>query len=204
MKAILALVGGFALTLAVFGSGLAFAAWLLVAKPVHQSRPADSVAELWTKDAQPVDKAAQGLERVAAAQPVAPDAAARAQAVPPDPTVISAVTPAAGEEQAGLPASHVSWCANRYRSYNPDDNSYMSYSGEQRPCISPYLDAGAVGQAARPSTEVSYVEGGAAPLAATLEISTGHVESCFSRYRSYRPEDNSYQPYTGGPRRQCE
>ncbi|MER9071791.1 BA14K family protein [Mesorhizobium sp. M0904] len=23
-------------------------------------------------------------------------------------------------------------------------------------------------------------------------------------YRSYRPEDNSYQPYSGGPRRQCE
>ncbi|TJW92128.1 MAG: BA14K family protein, partial [Mesorhizobium sp.] len=21
--------------------------------------------------------------------------------------------------------------------------------------------------------------------------------------RSYRPEDNSYQPYSGGPRRQC-
>ncbi|WP_363220799.1 BA14K family protein [Mesorhizobium sp.] len=31
-----------------------------------------------------------------------------------------------------------------------------------------------------------------------------HVQYCFSRYRSYRPEDNSYQPYSGGPRRQCE
>ncbi len=31
-----------------------------------------------------------------------------------------------------------------------------------------------------------------------------HVDYCFSRYRSYRPEDNSYQPYSGGPRRQCE
>ena len=79
MKAILALVGGFVLTLAVFGSGLAFAAWLLAAKPAHQARPADSVAELWTKGAQPVDKAAQGLERVAAAQPAA-GASARADA----------------------------------------------------------------------------------------------------------------------------
>ena len=204
MKAILALVGGFVLTLAVFGSGLAFAAWLLAAKPAHQARPADSVAELWTKGAQPVDKAAQGLERVAAAQPAAPDAAARAQPVPHDATVVSAVAPAAGEQQAGLPASHVRWCESRYRSYNPDDNSYMSYSGEQRPCISPYLDAGAGDQAAQPSTEASYVEGGAAPLIATVEVSADHVESCFSRYRSYRPEDNSYQPYTGGPRRQCE
>jgi hypothetical protein len=34
-------------------------------------------------------------------------------------------------------------------------------------------------------------------------LSNDHVEYCFARYRSYRPEDNSYQPYGGGPRRQC-
>ena len=31
-----------------------------------------------------------------------------------------------------------------------------------------------------------------------------HVRWCSERYRSYRPEDNSYQPYGGGSRRQCE
>lgn len=31
-----------------------------------------------------------------------------------------------------------------------------------------------------------------------------HAESCFARYRSYRPEDNTYQPYGGGPRSQCQ
>ncbi|GLQ79074.1 hypothetical protein GCM10007881_25910 [Mesorhizobium huakuii] len=203
MKAVLALVAGFVLTLAVFASGLAFAAWLIVAKPVHQARPADSVSQLWTKDAQPVDKAAPGLERVAAAQPPAPDAAARVQSV--DPTRTTAVAPDAGEQQARLPAAHVSWCADRYRSYNPDDNSYMSYSGQRRPCVSPYLETSAdAGRAAQQPAEVSYVEGGAAPLVATADLSDDHVQSCFSRYRSYRPEDNSYQPYSGGPRRQCE
>ena len=29
-----------------------------------------------------------------------------------------------------------------------------------------------------------------------------HVNWCYSRYRSYRAYDNTYQPY-GGPRRQC-
>ncbi|MER9232266.1 BA14K family protein [Mesorhizobium sp. M0622] len=24
------------------------------------------------------------------------------------------------------------------------------------------------------------------------------MQYCFSRYRSYRPEDNTYQPYSGG------
>lgn len=28
--------------------------------------------------------------------------------------------------------------------------------------------------------------------------------ACEQRYRSYRPQDNSYQPFAGGPRRQCE
>jgi hypothetical protein len=31
-----------------------------------------------------------------------------------------------------------------------------------------------------------------------------HIQVCFDRYQSYRPEDNSYQPYGGGPRQQCE
>ncbi|MGX9145589.1 BA14K family protein [Mesorhizobium sp. 128a] len=203
MKAALALIAGFVLTLTVFASGLAFAAWLIVAKPVHQARPADSVSQLWTKDAQKVDKAAQDLERVAAAQPPAPDAAARMQS--PDPTTTSAVAPDTGEQQAALPAAHISWCADRYRSYNPDDNSYMSYSGQQRPCVSPYLETSATGdQAAQQPAEVSYIGDGAGPLVATADLSDDHVESCFSRYRSYRPEDNSYQPYSGGPRRQCE
>lgn len=30
----------------------------------------------------------------------------------------------------------------------------------------------------------------------------GHVDWCYSRYRSYRASDNTYQPYNG-PRRQC-
>ncbi|TJU93880.1 MAG: BA14K family protein, partial [Mesorhizobium sp.] len=29
-----------------------------------------------------------------------------------------------------------------YRSYRPQENSYRSYSGEIRPCISPYFDPG--------------------------------------------------------------
>lgn len=31
---------------------------------------------------------------------------------------------------------------------------------------------------------------------------SAHVEWCYARYRSYRPYDNTYQPYHG-PRRQC-
>ena len=34
---------------------------------------------------------------------------------------------------------HIQWCFARYRSYNPDDNTYMAYSGEIRDCGSPYI-----------------------------------------------------------------
>ncbi|WP_287222783.1 BA14K family protein [Mesorhizobium sp.] len=113
-----------------------------------------------------------------------------------------------------MPAAHVEWCASRYRSYRPSDDHYTSYSGEQRPCISPYLDAGAADRATQPADDgPSYVEAtDMSPMDGEVAsdetggawLPPDHVEYCFSRYRSYRPEDNTYQPYSGGPRRQCE
>jgi hypothetical protein len=35
--------------------------------------------------------------------------------------------------------NHVQWCFARYRSYNPDDNTYRAFSGETRACASPYI-----------------------------------------------------------------
>lgn len=34
--------------------------------------------------------------------------------------------------------SHVSWCANRYRSYRAYDNTFQPYNGPRRQCYSPY------------------------------------------------------------------
>ncbi|RWP46832.1 BA14K family protein, partial [Mesorhizobium sp.] len=128
-------------------------------------------------------------------------------------TVTGSLQPPADEQQA-VPAGHAEWCASRYRSYRPSDDHYTSYSGEQRPCISPYLDAGAADRTAQPPDDgASYVEAsdtlpmdGYVPSqeAGAAWLPPDHVQYCFSRYRSYRPEDNSYQPYSGGPRRQCE
>jgi hypothetical protein len=38
----------------------------------------------------------------------------------------------------GYGSSHVEWCLNRYRSYNPRTNTWVSYSGYVRQCVSPY------------------------------------------------------------------
>ncbi|MDG4876892.1 BA14K family protein [Mesorhizobium sp. WSM4935] len=280
MKALLGIVGGFVLTLAVFASGLAFATWLLAAKPVRQATPAIGVSELWTKDAQPVDPQKQNLQRIPAQQATAakagepskpdkglqtaavaapgspaasrqPESAAAQTGQPP--TDSSAVQqPAASDRQAQqqqLPAAHLQWCAARYRSYRPAENSYRSYSGELRPCISPYYDpngdrTASTGQndqandqtaandrqsaasGDRMSDDQAEMEGYAAsgdgyattyggppeeisPEAEAARqqgraVSADHVDYCFSRYRSYDPRDNTYQPFDGGPRRQCE
>jgi hypothetical protein len=267
VKALLGIVGGFVLTLAVFASGLAFATWLLVAKPVRQATPAIGVSELWTRDARPVDPQRQGLQRIPAKQ--AAGASAGSDAKPDTGTQAAVLTkpaqaasspqlkplpdvpqPAADadaaqqaqppQQQAQLPAAHLEWCANRYRSYRPDENSYRSYSGELRPCISPYYDPDGGDRTAstdtrrdgRPvagqgeiSDDQAEMEGYAASTdgyATTYggppeeispeeqnwgrgrQASADHVDDCFSRYRSYRPQDNTYQPFDGGPRRQCE
>ncbi|MDX8491710.1 BA14K family protein [Mesorhizobium sp. VK22B] len=273
MKAVLGIVGGFVLTLAVFASA-AFATWLLAAKPVRQATPAIGVSELWTKDAQPVDLAKQDLERIPAQQaagaPAKADETAKADtgtqitalatlpAAPPrqlqplpdvskldaspmgqtDANAAAQPSERAPDQQAQLPAAHLEWCANRYRSYRPQENSYRSYSGELRPCISPYFDPGSTASTDAPQNDQAGVadqsetyddqaemEGyattrdgyatsyGGPPEEITPEeqasgqgrqLSGDHIDYCFSRYRSYNPQDNTYQPYDGGPRRQCE
>ena len=35
-------------------------------------------------------------------------------------------------------------------------------------------------------------------------VNQAHADWCFARYRSYRLEDNTYQPYRGGQRRACQ
>lgn len=111
-----------------------------------------------------------------------------------------------------FPIAHVEWCANHYRSYRASDNSYQPYSGGRRACVSPY--AGDVAGAAQTSSEEDYtvqtndasyetVQYTSDETQSSVYITPEHVNDCFSRYRSYRPSDNTYQPYNGGPRRQC-
>ncbi|RWD61187.1 BA14K family protein [Mesorhizobium sp.] len=284
MKALLGIAGGFVLTLAVFASGLAFATWMLAAKPVRQATPTIGVSELWTKDAQPVDPQKQNLERIPAQQaapakaggepapgePVKAGGATQAAALAapaqpklqplpgvsapgqPAPDANAAQQPAPADQQAErqLPVAHLQWCAARYRSYRPAENSYRSYSGELRPCISPYYDPGdrtaSTGQSDQTgdqgandrqaatagdrinetSDDQAEMQGYApsgdgyattyggppeeispeaeAAQASGRQVSADHVDYCFSRYRSYDPSDNTYQPFDGGPRRQCE
>ena len=234
MKPVLAIVSGFVLTLAVFASGIGLAMMTLsIGENGGPGGKVEDVADVWTSEPRRVERGGYGLERVAAVLPAdaaspEPDEAPAAtiggligeanagEADGVDPTTTASMAP---DEDAALDAAadevlaaHVGWCFERYRSYRTDDNTYQPYSGGRRQCASPYLDdltmvdsgydnpqaavvgyAGNGGQASDPWQEMGLVE-----------RSPAHIRDCFNRYRSYRVEDNTYQPYGGGPRRQCE
>lgn len=206
MKSAIAVLAGFATTLMVFGGGIAFAVFYLSAKPVPIQHPNLDVASAWTQQAVEVDTTAQGFERLPArraADSPANDNEAPAPAV--DPVTTAAITADAMPVQqpaAGLQTAHAEWCASQYRSYDPADDSYTAYSGARRRCVSPY-DRQAEGPNPADSaivvSDAVYADRTAGGFAGS-----DHVQSCFDRYRSYRPEDNTYQPFSGGPRRQCE
>jgi hypothetical protein len=138
-----------------------------------------------------------------------------------DPVTTTAIDPGQTEpktgEQVGQNTAHVGWCSRHYRSYQVSDNTYRSYSGNRRACESPYSKVVAtdvkpanaddgIRETVRDSVDddseaeleqASFIKEPAA------ETSDDHVQWCLRRYRSYRVEDNTYQPFDGGPRRPC-
>jgi hypothetical protein len=206
---VLGFVGGFFVSFGMFAVGIVVATWFLAAEPVRQVAHSDDMDRLWTITPRKIDTASQNFERLPPANPVPTEDPAAPQGV--DMTATASLQPETISGQDALRsdvnfAAHVEWCQRRYRSYRANDNSYTSYDGDDRPCASPYSDDLL---AAFPEMASETISG--EPIAARYamdETSGGFVEpnhasECFARYRSYRPSDNSYQPYGGGPRQQC-
>jgi hypothetical protein len=110
------------------------------------------------------------------------------------------------------------WCYARYRSYRVEDNSYQPFSGPRRQCEAPGTEAHQAaaalprGQSYDAGMQDASIEEEQSQLVADRGSSMGgaqmqggsHEDWCLARYRSYRIEDNSYQPFDGGPRRACQ
>jgi hypothetical protein len=207
MKNLLAMLSGFVLTLTMFGGGALSAIYVIAAEP-PPGRPLDlHTSALWTNKAVRVNAASQSLQRLpgrSAPQQSRPEPARAPRSV--DTTTTAAI--AASPPAVAINASHIEWCSRHYRSYDPGDNSYNAYSGIRRVCVSPYSDDPASDKAPRKmgsSPEMpELVSAAEAGEINSYDVNFEHVRSCFDRYRSYRPEDNTYQPYGGGPRQQCQ
>jgi len=208
MKIFVAMLSGFCLTLAIFGGGALTAIYFVNAKPAPVHSLDMNNGALWSSKPVKVDSTAQNLERVPA-RPAAhqPDKQQTLQAdrfqpasgspQSTDPTATAAIS---ADPASGTSRAHVEWCSQHYQSYDPRDDSYNAYSGTRRKCISPNTEEASAAKAST-SGFVSAAEADEMPQAGT---GTEHMQSCLARYRSYRPEDNTYQPYGGSPRRQCE
>jgi hypothetical protein len=87
---------------------------------------------------------------------------------------------------------HRHW--NHYRHWRDDSWRYRRY---YRGGSGFYLGLGVV-----PSYDYYDVPRYVVPRRHYRSLSSAHIRWCYSRYRSYRAWDNSWQPYHG-PRRQC-
>ncbi|MDC7745799.1 MULTISPECIES: BA14K family protein [Rhizobium] len=145
--------------------------------------------DLWTTNPVKVDHQRQGYERIAplyssyvTEAPAITTASMTAGAKP----AYTGPSTARQTPQPKFSTEHLAWCAQRYRSFDPAANSYRSFSGEIRTCSSPYQQT------------VAEADGSVG-----VKVNAQAATWCAARYRSYRPEDNSYQPWDG-PRRTCE
>ena len=214
MKTVASLLAGTALAVTMLLGGVVVASAVLVPQEEVTPFTGLDVADLWTLAPVRVDPQQQTYERLpprygsnvmiastTATQqtPVEQKTASTVQNV--DSMETGAVRNADTDQDALiLSEAHISWCEARYQSYSGDDNSYVSYSGEMRTCVSPYSLEPDQHDGEAEAMLVQDETGRSTPIA----ISSTHAQNCLQRYRSYRAEDNSYQPYGGGPRRQCE
>lgn len=154
----------------------------------HEFASLDS-QPLWTSEIKRVDVAQQTYERVPGAP--MPDTLV-AKAASPDrdagmPGSANGIA-AAQNDEAEIEVAVQQWCSARYRSYDAADNTYQPYGGGPRkPCAAPEELTSSVQQAA---------------LQPASPVLDDHARWCNNRYNSYRVEDNTYQPFSGG-RKQC-
>ena len=214
MKLVLAILAGFGTTFAIFGGG-AFTAIYLAAAPSQNPGSHWNATNPWaTSAAQGRDLGNQPTRKELdqAKQAQATSSKADESLDVTTPTTDPMKTAAAQAANSHLPGStlssaHIEWCSERYRSYDPSDDSYNSYSGVRRKCIPDFSDLPDQtkgGDASSTKPTAALIQAAAADEMPASGVTSEHVQSCFDRYRSYRPEDNTYQPYGSAPRRQCE
>ncbi|MBY5698990.1 BA14K family protein [Rhizobium leguminosarum] len=185
MKAIASVVFGILSSVGACMAAASIASYVVADSEPHAFKDLTS-RDLWTTTPVKIDIRQQHYERIpplySSYVTEAPAITTfRAKPVSDRPSTAELQTP-----QPKLSAEHLAWCAQRYRSFDPATNSYRSYSGGTRECSSPFQKI------------VAEADEGVA-----TKVNAQAAARCAARYRSYRPEDNTYQPWEG-PRRSCD
>ncbi|WFU12726.1 BA14K family protein (plasmid) [Rhizobium sp. CB3090] len=182
-----------AIALAAFGIASSIGACIavaslasyVVAEPERHSFANLTAPDLWTTEPRRVDPRTQHYERLPPLYSTYVTNATAVKTAKPSKEIGSTATEV-DQQKPWFSAEHIQTCARRYRSFDPSTNTYRSYDGRIRQCSL--------------SSDVIQPDEGTPP---GPSISAQAVDWCASRYRSYRREDNSYQPFEG-PRRACQ
>ena len=233
MKALLVVLGSLVGAVSAF-LACVYVATLIMAEPApHQFAHLDT-PDLWTSEPVRIKESAQAYERIPGLPMVASIPASdktmsgesggseQASAEIDNDLVTPVSDGATGEDVAdaaqqgvAIDTAQADWCFARYRSYRVEDNTYQPFSGPRRQCESPAssIHEGASNLAVAPGHQSDLSYSGAQPVSQTADATQGmqvtgqarsHAEWCLGRYRSYRMNDNTYQPFDGSPRRSCE
>src|SRR5690606_17678490 len=141
MRYFLAMLTGLAATLGVFAGGVAFAVAYLFAEPVAEQNLSSASSVAFSTTPRKINPADQNYERIASILPPDTLSASQVAELVQDDVTDQMTTASTTREEApkvSLSREHVAWCSKRYRSYRPETNSYRSYSGRSRECVSPY------------------------------------------------------------------
>lgn len=218
MKPVVTLLAASALAAGMVVGGVVLASAALAPEENPHRFTGLDIKDLWTLKPVRIDRSAQNLERllpryashVVMSEPAAHTTPQATETAGSDEgsevgEIDILVTAAIDETSSGAAAGtlspeHIAWCEARYRSYDPTDNSYRSFSGGIRPCNSPYQ----IDQMAETAHDDAEVMNASATRSDVAPLMEEHITACTQRYSSYRMNDNTYQPYGGGPRQTCE
>ncbi len=189
MKAIATLAFGIACAVGA-SLGLASVASAVVTKRDSSARLAPGASDLWTMTPVKIDRTSQSFERLPAVLSTYASSPVRIARTPLAAERTNEVSTNAAGDVRKSSDEHLAWCASRYRSFNADTNTYRSFSGEMKTCLSPFEG--------RQSSSDQYL----GQSAQSSSTSQGMAAWCAARYQSYGIEDNTYQPH-GGQRRPC-
>lgn len=180
LKAIMILMGSLVLFALVFVSGVVITANVIAEPEPHKFANVDT-PDLWTAQPKAVDLASQDYERLPSAQSTA---AKTGEALKTPDGKLLPSNPV-DQTTAAMPAAAPAPITSSF------DNTVTA-------SIAPEANGSTL-----PNPVSGNVNTGA-PMQQNSAVPAAQAQSCFARYRSYRVEDNSYQPFDGGPRRQCQ
>jgi ubiquitin len=182
VKPILLLLGSLVLLLLVFLSGVIITA-NVIAEPEPHRFANINTPDLWTSQPKEVDPNKQAYERL----PNAPQQEAQ--------------TASTELPRPVAPASQTASQAVAADAENLPLNSAIDHA--MTASVQPSLQASVTSpQPASPVQPIPDPNLAAQPQ--NSSVNAAQAQFCYARYRSYRVEDNTYQPFDGGPRRQCQ